>query len=241
MERLVSFMRRNAYLMTAALLVVVFFSACKKETSYERTPAAGLMAFNLAPDQNAVGITLSGNVLTNTPLNYTSFTGSYLPIYIGSRNLTAVDYYSGTQLATTTQVFADSMYYSSFTVGDSGNYKNVVVNDKLDSLVATPNQAFVRYINAIPDSTSSPLVTFSSNGSNVISNNAAFASISGFTQISAGNITVGVNNGGTIAANRTIAVDAGKVYTILLVGKPGATDSTKTVQIKFIQNGTVTK
>jgi hypothetical protein len=35
-------------------------------------------------------------------------------------------------------------------------------------------------------------------------------------------------------------VDQQKAYTILLMGQPNQTDSTKAVQIRFIENGTVT-
>ncbi len=241
MEKMFQTLRRNVYPIVGALLIALVFSACKKNDSNQRTPAAGLMAFNLAADKNAVAITLSGNNLTNLPLGYTSFTGSYLPVYIGSRQVKSFDVNMGTPMATSTQTFADSVYYSLFIVGYNGSYKNVVVNDSLYSLMASPGQAFVRYINAIADSSATPLVTIASNGSNVVSMNAPFASVSAFTKISAGNIAIGVTNGDKINANRTIAVDEGKVYTILLVGNPAATDSIKNVQIKFIQNGTITK
>ena len=60
------------------LLLLIIFSACKKyDNKVTRIPSAGLMAFNLATDKDAVGISLSGNNLTNTPLSYTSFTGGY--------------------------------------------------------------------------------------------------------------------------------------------------------------------
>jgi hypothetical protein len=97
----------------------------------------------------------------------------------------------------------------------------------------------VRYVNAIPDSTK-PLVTISSGGTNVIINNAAYATVSDFTAITPGDISITVNNESTFNVNRTISLESGKVYTILLTGIPAQTDTTKTVQIKFISNGIVT-
>ena len=98
----------------------------------------------------------------------------------------------------------------------------------------------MRYVNAIPDSTLLPTVTISSNGTNVFDSPSTFPAVSGFKGITPGNIAINVNAESTVNASRTITVEQGKIYTILLVGQPGATDSTKAVQIKFIQNGQVT-
>jgi hypothetical protein len=149
------------------------------------------------------------------------------------------DYFSGATLATTQQLFKDSAYYSLFVLGTEGHYSNLLVQDNLDSLSSTNGEAYVRYVNAIPDSTK-PLVTVSSGGSNVINNNAPYASVSDFTRITPGDISITVNNESTFNVNRTISVEGGKAYTILLTGIPAQTDTTKTVQIKFITNGIIT-
>ena len=241
MKKKLEIFRRSLYPIAGALMLALVFSACsKKDSSNPRTPAAGLMAFNLTADKDAVVFTLSGNNLTNQPLGYTSYTGNYLPVFIGNREVKSYDFRLGTPMATNTQTFADSLFYSLFAVGYNGSYKNIVVNDSLRSLVAIPGQAFVRYINAIADSSASPVVTIASNGGNVVNNPAPFGSVSAFTKITAGNIVINVSNNDKINTNRTIAVEEKKVYTILLVGNPIATDSTKKVQIKFIQNGTIT-
>jgi hypothetical protein len=221
------------------LLMVFVFSACKKSENVV-IPSASLMAFNLITDKDAVFITLSGNRLSNSPLGYTSFTGGYLPIYIGSRDIKSIDANTGSTLALSTQVFSDSMHYSLFTVGKNGSYRNVTVNDSLNKLIVSPGQAFVRYVNAIPDSTVSPLVTISSNGSNIVNTPAAFGTVSGFTKVSVGNINVGVNSGDSITATRSFPVEESKVYTILLTGMANAADTTRSVKIKYITNGTVT-
>lgn len=224
------------------LLVITFlFSACKKTNdTVPQSPVAGLMAFNLVPGQSAIGISLSGSNLTNAPLYYTSYTGGYQPVYVGNRDVESYDFTTGSTLATTPQLFEDSSYYSVFVIGDSSTYKNVVVKDNIDSLTATSGQAFVRYVNAISDSTIQPMVTVSANGTDVFNTNAAFGSVSDFKPITAGDISVSVNSNTDVNSNRTFSVDDGKVYTILLSGIPGETDSTKAVQIKYISNGTVT-
>lgn len=227
-------------LLTGFLLIAVLFSACKKNLDKaSQTPVSGLMAFNLAPDRSSIGIAISGNNFTNGPLAYTNYTGNYRGVYTGTRNVTSYDFSTGTALADTTQLFADSAYYSAFFVGTNGSYKNVVVKDNFDSLTSASGQAYVRYVNAIPDSTLQPTVTVSSNGSNVFNTAAAFPSVSDFKGVTPGNISINVNDESTVNVSRTISVEKGKIYSILLVGQPGATDSTKAVQIKFIQNGQV--
>ncbi len=241
MKQLILFLRRNILPVAAFVAVSFLFTACKKTVDKPaQTPAAGLMAFNLTTDQPSIGVALSNNSLTNSPLAYTSFTGGYLPVYIGSREVTSYDFYSGSTLATGNQVFNDSAYYSLFVVGSNGSYRNVFVKDNLDSLPTTTGNSFVRYVNAITDSTTQPLVTISSNGTDVFNNNAAFASVSDFKQITPGSVSINVKDESTIDSTRSITVEAGKVYTILFTGIPNTTDVNKAVQIKYIQNGVVT-
>jgi hypothetical protein len=222
------------------LLISLLFGACKKglDTGNTQTPVAGLMAFNLVPDKEAVGITLSGNYFTNSPLEYTNYTGAYRGVYVGNRQVASFDF-AGALLDTTNQAFEPNAYYSVFVAGANGKYKNIVVKDNVDSLKSTTGEAFVRYVNAIPDSTGQPLVTIFSNGTNVFSNNSAFATVSDFKGVTPGDVSVKVNNESAINSNRTITLEAGKIYTVLLLGIPGATDSTKAVQIKYIQNGSI--
>ena len=195
------------------------------------------MAFNLIPDKESVKFAISGNNLTQFPLPYTNYTGTYQPIYVGNRDVVSYDFNSGNTLATTSQLFADSAYYSVFAVGVNGNYKNLIVKDNLDSLSSATGQAYVRYVNAIADSTQQPLVTVSAGGTNLFSNNAPFATVSDFKGVAPGDVSIKVTNESAINSSRSITVEQGKIYTILLVGIPGQTDSTKAVQIKFIQNG----
>jgi hypothetical protein len=239
MKKLFSFVRPYLIPLGGIFLIIFLFSACKKTVDTVQQPAAGLMAFNLAPDKAAIGVALSGNNFTNTPLAYTNYTGGYRGVFVGNRSVESYDYSSGATLATTQQLFKDSAYYSLFVLGTEGHYTNLLVQDNLDSLSSANGEAYVRYVNAIPDSTK-PLVTISSGGTNVINNNAAYATVSDFTAITPGDISITVNNESTFNVNRTISLESGKVYTILFTGIPAQTDTTKTVQIKFISNGIVT-
>ena len=223
------------------VLVTVFLVSCSKfddDDISSNTPVAGLMAFNLAPDQNAVGIALSGNDLTNAPLAYTNYTGTYQRIYTGNRELESYDVNKDSTLATINYNFEAEKYYSLFMVGANGVYKNIITHDNFDSLHSTSGKAYIRYINAIPDS-AAPTVTIAANGTNVVNAPAPFSSISEFTAADPGQLVITVKNNGTIDANRNISLEQGKVYTVLLTGIPGATDTTKAVQIKYILNGSL--
>jgi Domain of unknown function (DUF4397) len=225
----------------AVVAAGILFTAClKNKNDNANVPAAGVMAFNLAPDQESVVITLSGNSITYSPLGYTNFTGTYQPVYTGDRTVSSFDYPNNSPLATTGNNFEQDKYYSVFVIGIGNKYRNVVSTDNLDSLSGTGGNAYIRYVNAITDSVSTPAVTIAAAGNNVVNENATYASVSEFKAVTPGEVSITVNGGSTIAANRTITVEARKIYTVLLSGVPGATDDAKKVQIKFIQNGTIT-
>ena len=230
-------MKRTLMALSALLVSGVLMTACKKDTGPNNdVPVSGLMAFNLSPDLQALGIALSRNLLSNSPLAYTNYTGGYRNIYPGQRTIQSYDYVKDTTLVNAQYNFDSQKYYSVFFVGNNGSYKNVIVHDDIDSLPST--HAWVRYINAIPDS-SAPTVRIKANGTDVVSTVSPFSTVSGFNSVNTGNVTVAVSNGSNITANRTIAVENGKIYTVLLLGVPGATDTTKAVQIKYIVNGTI--
>jgi hypothetical protein len=240
-KNLMSTVRRNLLVLGGVVLVGIGLSACSKsdDNSNPDVPVAGLMAFNLSTDQDGVGITLSGNNLVSSALNYTSYTGGYLGVYTGTRAVRSFNAASGTTLAETSNDFAANKYYSLFVAGANSSYRNIVVLDNFDSLATGNNQAYIRYVNAIPDS-AKPNVTIVGNGQTVINdNNAGFAAVSNFVAVSPGDVTITASNGGTIQTTRTISVTQPKIYTVLLVGVPGATDANKAVQIKYIENGSL--
>lgn len=234
---------KNGFLFVLIALLTLTFSACKKTLDTgTNVSSSGLMAFNLVADKPSLGFAISGNNLTNIPLSYTSYTGAYLPIYPGNREVEAYDFSNDSSIAKATGMFEPNKFYSVFALGNNGTYNNLIVNDNLDKLDSTssPDKAYVRYINAIPDS-SKPTVTVTSGGSDVINNNASFASVSDFVGVTPGDVSFNVSNENTISANRTITLEKGKAYTVLLVGLPATTDTSMAVKIKFIVNGTLTQ
>ncbi len=221
------------------LFSAVAFSACKKE-NVPATPTAGLMAFNLIPDSTQpVVFVLDNNALANSAIGFGNFTGGYLNVFTGPRTVNLFENGSDSALATMSYTFQPNMYYSAFAMGANGTYKNMIVKDNLDSLPTSTGNAYVRYVNAIPDS-SAEMFTVSANSSNVVNANTSFGDVSDFTGIAPGDISINLDNGSTISANKTMTLEQNKVYTVLLTGMPNATDTTKTVRIKYIVNGTVT-
>lgn len=231
-------MIKQGYGLIMALFFAIFFSSCmKNDSSNPDVAAAGLMAFNLAPKQSAVGFVLSGNNFTNNALAYTNYTGGYIGIYPGTRSIVALDARTNSTLTNSDYSFEKDKYYSLFLLGDT-IYNNIVVNDGLDSLSGLSGKAYIRFINAIDDA-STPAVNISAGANRIVSENAAFKNVSSFIEAPAGSVTVSINNNSNIQASRTITLEERKVYTVLLLGIPGSTDSLTSIQIRYIENGTL--
>jgi hypothetical protein len=66
MNKVFSYLRRSMVPVLMVATAGLLFTAClkDKDNNTADVPAAGLMAFNLAPDQQSVVITLSNNTLT---------------------------------------------------------------------------------------------------------------------------------------------------------------------------------
>src|ERR1700722_12965367 len=107
MRKLVSLNSRCLFyagFLVAAVLLVSSCSKDKNNTAPVHIPTAYLMAFNLVPDKTAgVIITLSGNSISNVPIFFTNYTGGYLGVYPGQRQVQTYDGSSaGTPLMTST-------------------------------------------------------------------------------------------------------------------------------------------
>lgn len=232
----------NVRLLGIAAIGLIAFASCKKnDNNAPETPVAGLMAFNMVPDKQGIAITLSGNNITNQPLAFTSYTGGYLPVFTGDRQAVVYDALSGNQLSAATTNFAQDKYYSLFAVGYGNFYKSFISNDGIDSLSGATGKAYVRYVNGVADSVSQSSVKISKDGTTVTQEAGGLGKIANFAAVDPGEITVELSsteNAG-ITASRNITVEQKKVYTILLVGVPGATDDSQKVQIRFIENGTL--
>lgn len=233
-----SFVRSALLLAGCTVTTALILSSCSKtnDTSYQNTAVSAVMAFNLT-DKSSVGFSLSGTALVSSGISFNGYTGGYLSVYAGAYDVKSYDATAGTTLAETSNTYDTSKYYSVFAVGANGTYQNITVKDNYDSL--SSNNAYIRYINAIPDSTK-PVITVNASGQVVINETGGFGTVSSFVAVTPGDVTITAGNGGTIQTTRTITnIAQGNVYTVLISGFPGATDTTKAVQIKYINNGTL--
>jgi hypothetical protein len=106
---------RTALVPVSGLLVIaVLLTACSKFDNDDNmnTPVAGLMSFNLAPDLAAVGIALGGNSVTNSPLAYTNYSGTYQRVFPGNREVESYDYVKDSTIAKVDYSFTTDKYYS---------------------------------------------------------------------------------------------------------------------------------
>ncbi len=234
-----SLFRKGIIVLSSVFMMGILFTACKKNDDVVQPDLAALMAFNLSPDQQGVRVALSGNLLPGGPLSYSSFTGRYLNVYPGNRIVESFDASTNNTIDSSAYNFKADKFYSLFVVGANGNYKNIVTEDNYDSLTASSGKSYIRYINAIPDS-SLATVKFTAGGNNLVNTTAAFGKVSSFIPVTPGDVNISVDNDGSVNANRSITVAGQKAYTVLIMGLPNQTDSLKAVQIKFIENGTVT-
>src|SRR5687767_14902766 len=93
-------LRRSVIAASVIAAAAVLLTSCmKNKGDNTEIPAAGLMALNLAPDQQSVVVAHSSNLLTRVPLAYTNYTGGYQNIYIGARPVESFDYPSDKPLA----------------------------------------------------------------------------------------------------------------------------------------------
>ncbi|HSN59654.1 MAG TPA: hypothetical protein VLR49_01875, partial [Ferruginibacter sp.] len=122
--------------------------------------------------------------------------------------------------------------YSAFLIGANGEYRHVFAKDNFDAITPVSGKAWVRYINAIVDTSSRPNVTIGS-----VTEGAVFGTITPFVPVNAGSLTASITIENT---SRTITVEENKIYTILFVGLPNQTNPALAPQVKFIVNGSAT-
>lgn len=220
----------------AALLTL---SSCSKSNDSESTPVAGVMVYNLAPDQDAVGLSFSGNSL-NASIPYSQYIAGYSAVYAGQQNISAVNTNNGTALAQTAATFEAGKYYSLMVTGANGNYRNIIVNDKLESLSSVNSAAFVRFVNAIPDSIKPTITITSQNSEAETISDFGFGSVSEFREASAtDSVTITISNGSTIQASRKVGFQPKYVYTVGLIGDPANTTTGKQVAIGLYPMGSL--
>ena len=230
-------LKKMGITMASLFIAAILFSSCKKDEP-AHIPAAGLMVYNLVPDKDALGIAVDGRALFNTPLYYLNYSGNYQALYTGARKLESYVYGTSNVIGTTDATLSDSAYYSLFVVGDDGNYKNIFVEDKLDSLPDNTGNAFVRYINAVTG-TQEHNINMSAGSDILFNEGSATGHVSNFAEVTPGDVNVIVSSEGMTDTTRTIALEKDGIYTVMVSGMPNATDTTKAIKIRFIKNGQI--
>lgn len=226
---------KNLFILLIALSTL--FISCSKEKTVTPPGIAGLVVFNLAPDQQKLMVTIDGNYFTGVPLSYSKYSGKYNGVYEGSRSVIAFDQSSNLDLAKNNFTFRDSAFYSLFFVGYNKNYLNLIVEDHLSSLPKSTGKSFVRYLYGIPDSLGAH-VSIADGTSSIFDEQSSFCHISEFKQTEPGTVQVSVkNNSGTIDATRHLSLDADGIYTIILQGTTQSLDTGLSVKINMVKNG----
>lgn len=218
----------------------VIFSSCNKMNDGENnnTAVAGVMGFNMAPDQAAIAITIDGNSITNSPLGYNNYTGMYIAVYAGNRTFRTYSINGNTSLAETSVALDTNKYYSIYFLGTSGNYKHVFAEDKFDEMSGSNGKAYIRYIQAITDSTPSR-VRITGGGNTWVDEDAGYSQTSAFVAVDPGELNIDLSNSADVDVSRTITVEAKKVYTILFMGISDSNNPELAEQIKFVTNGSL--
>lgn len=232
-------MSRVKLLVLVVSLSGIVFSSCNKfdDEGGGNNNVAGLMAFNLSTDQNAINFALNGSVISNVPLGFDSYSGAYIAVYAGDRQLATYNTTSSNPLVSGNVSLDTNLYYSVFFTGANNNYRNILVQDNFNGLSATTGMAYIRYIQAIPDSAAQQ-IKVSVGGTDYINDFAIYGRVTEFLPVSPGTLNIDVNSA-NVDTSRSFSVQAKKVYTILVVGKPGSGNPERVPQIKFIENGTL--
>lgn len=232
-----NFRKPQIFLLSILSLSILFTACKKKDRDIQQPDAAGIMAFNLSPDQNAVGFKIEGRIFTQNPLAFGNYTATYRAIYTGNRTVQAFNYVNGVILDTAAANFENNKYYSSFLFGKNGTYKEVIVQDKIDSLPYSTNKAYVRMVNGYSLPNFTPSIRYTLNDSTEIYNQPlSYTTASSFLEVPAGEVNIEARSGAEVKSSRKINFEVNKVYTLLLIDNVSA-DSLANPEIKFIVNG----
>lgn len=234
-----SFFKKFSIPVLLFVLASLLFASCKKDEVQVDSEAAGLMVYNLIPDKDAVGFAIDGVNFLPQPVTYTNYSGPYRPVFTGNKMIETYDAQNSSTIAQSPVALKDSGYYSLFAMGANETYRNVFVQDNLASLPSGSGNAFVRFVNGIPDS-SDVNVTITSGTDVAVNTESKYAQVSSFSPAAPGNINIVLSNADhSIDVNRTIAIEKDGIYTILLVGLPSAVNPDNNVKILFTQNATI--
>lgn len=217
----------------------ILFISCKKNRVEEPQPAAGLMVYNLIPDLPGVGFAIDGINFLPPPVTYGGYSGPYRAVFPGNRNLETYDIRNSNTLAASPVSLRDSGFYSLFAMGANESYRNVFVEDNLQSIPSGTGNAFVRFVNGIPDSSESNVLVYSG-ADEVVNTSMKYSNVTGFQPVTPGDVSVNVVSADhLIDASRTVSLKKDGIYTFLLMGIPTAVDTAQEVKITYVQNALV--
>lgn len=220
--------------------LLTIFTACSKNDNkvQPNIDVAGFMAFNLVTDVQGVGVELSGNQV-GPIMPYMGYTGGYVKAFPGERSTDAFAGESHNTLASDTYNYKANQFYSLFVIGTEGDYENVIVNDGLDTLDAQEGKSYFRFINALSNK-AELTIKVANDTAEVFSEEADYGVISPFAALDSGSVTVSIEGDNNITKEREVNLEGQKVYTFLIVGDSDSEETEKEVQIRYIENGTLT-
>jgi hypothetical protein len=205
------------------LMSTILVTSCSKHDDYDftSTVTAKVQLVNTSTDAGPTKLYMSDVLRTTSAVSYGNASG-YNLTYTGQVDA-AVQSSAGTVLATAnTSLDADGAY-TFFLTGTSGNYSLITLND--NTAAPSSGKAKVRFVQASQSLTSANLL-----GNGVALFTAqGYKAASSYGEVTAGTYVFTITNAtsGTILATGTsIALQAGKNYTVYTSGITGTTGST---------------
>lgn len=194
-------------------IVAVTFSSCLKnhdDTPYPVQPVAGLNVANASPGTASFNFGLDNNYVNGPALVYGQRSG-YLSAYTGKRLFSLTSGGTTQVIATDTLNLSDNNYYSLFITGLNSSPSFFFTQDDLSA--PPTGKAKIRFIQLSPDG--GPFDLGVKGGATLFSNQA-YKTASNFITIDPATYSfqLKADNTGTITPIDSVAISAGKIYTV---------------------------
>ncbi|KGO87233.1 hypothetical protein Q765_06075 [Flavobacterium rivuli WB 3.3-2 = DSM 21788] len=211
---------KTTFLKKLLLCVVTIgaLSSCSLDSendyvSYPQPEAAYGIIANASPASGDLFFFADANKINDNALTFATAAG-YYNFTLGNRIL-AVKNASGTTLATKAVTLTRGQSFTAFAVNTFNNIEIVTYRDSLTS--ATASKAYVRFINLSPDA--APINITGT--TQTFATGLAFKQATPFIEVSGGNYDFtykATATQDTLAQDRSVALRAGKIYTIYTKG-----------------------
>jgi len=213
------------------LVLAVFFSACKKQTTDDTI--AYMRVTNASPSLATYNVLVNGSTITSAALPYAGGT-SYSSRTYGDYSISFTPASSLVPLYTSTVNLAVSTYTSFYLVNKPGSLDKLTLTDDLS--VPATDKAYVRFINLSPDAPAMDVIK--SDGTANLFSNRTYKTSSAFIQVDAGSYTLNAKetSTGTVKATLTAyTFTAGYHYDVIYGGMvTPASDSERAVNLQAI-------